>query len=153
MVDYITTSSFRTQFSPELDHQILSTGTDVRAPTHATVGVGEKVYLKNFTRGDGLDPMYQGPYQVLDFRHPNVKIDKGNGKTSWVHNCKIIPLVAGGAHRKAGYSYNSRARRGRTGSGQKGSASISVVGRSKKRETTVRRSIRVFNVTMIRVWK
>ena len=45
--------------------------------THATVGVGEIVYLNNFIMEDGLDSMYQGPYQVLD---PNVKFDKDNEK-------------------------------------------------------------------------
>ena len=54
---------------------------------------GETVYLRNFTREDGLDPMYLGPYRVVDFRHPNVKVEKEKGKSSWIHvdNCKVMP--------------------------------------------------------------
>ena len=48
----------------------------------SVVGVGEWLYLKNFTREDGLDPMFQAPYKVLDFKHPNVKIEREKGKTS-----------------------------------------------------------------------
>ena len=58
----------------------------------SVVEVGEWLYLKNFTREDGLDPMFQGPYKVLDFKHPNVKIEREKGKTSWVYldHCKLV---------------------------------------------------------------
>ena len=54
---------------------------------------GERVYLRNFTREDGLDPVYQGPYSVIDFKYPNVKIEREGGRASWIHvdNCKIVP--------------------------------------------------------------
>lgn len=63
------------------------------ATTPTVVQRGERVYLRNCTRDDGLDPLYQGPYRVIDFRHPNVKIESGGRKASWVHvdNCKIVP--------------------------------------------------------------
>ena len=43
---------------------------------------GEAVYLRNFTREDGLDPVYQGPYSVIDFKYPNVKIQREGGKAT-----------------------------------------------------------------------
>ena len=60
------------------------------ASTPASVRVVERIYLKNFTREDGLDAMYQGPYQVLE----NVMIERENGRTSWVHldHCKVVHL-------------------------------------------------------------
>ena len=63
------------------------------ALTPTVVEVGESVYRKNCTREDGLDPMYQGPYRVVDFRHPNVKIEGERGRTTWLHldECKVMP--------------------------------------------------------------
>ena len=37
--------------------------------SQTVVRVGEWLYLKNFTREDGLDPTFQGTYKVSDFRH------------------------------------------------------------------------------------
>ena len=31
-----------------------------------------------------MDPIYQGRYSVIDFRHPNVKIESNKGRASWV---------------------------------------------------------------------
>ena len=63
--------------------------------TSPTVAVpGQRVMLKHFTREDGLEPLYRGPYSVIEVKHPNVKLDKDNGRYNWVHlnnNCKILP--------------------------------------------------------------
>ena len=39
-------------------------------------GVDEWLYVKNFTMENGLDPIFHSPYNVLNSKHPNVKIEK-----------------------------------------------------------------------------
>ena len=63
------------------------------AASPTSISRGQRVPLKHFTREDGLDPMYKGPYDVIEVSHPNVKITREAGKHVWVHmnNCKVIP--------------------------------------------------------------
>ena len=68
----------------------------VGAPT--IVCTGQTVMYNNFTRSDGLEKMYTGPYSVVDVKYPNVKIKKGNNRFSWIHlnDCKVVPMSATG---------------------------------------------------------
>ena len=53
---------------------------------------GQNIFLRNFTRGDGLAPTYMEPYTVHDMKYPNVKIRRGS-RYSWFHlnDCKVVP--------------------------------------------------------------
>ena len=59
---------------------------------------GQRVMLKQFVREDCLDNLYDGPYEVVEVKHPNVKVAKEKKKLVWVHlnNCKVLPPVPGG---------------------------------------------------------
>ena len=37
------------------------------------IAPGQRAMLKHFTREDGLDDLYRGPYDVIEVNHPNVK--------------------------------------------------------------------------------
>ena len=52
--------------------------------------------LRNFNRADGLEPMFTGPYTVVDIKYPNVKVQKGENRYTWVHlnDCKIVQQPA-----------------------------------------------------------
>ena len=58
--------------------------------------VGQTTLLRNFNRADGLEPMFTGPYTVLDIKYPNVKVQKGENRYTWVHlnDCKIVQQPA-----------------------------------------------------------
>ena len=61
-----------------------------------TIGVGQTALLRNFNRADGLDPMFTGQYTVVDIKYPNVKVQKGENRYTWVdlNDCKIVQQPA-----------------------------------------------------------
>ena len=62
-----------------------------RGKEQTDVTTGDRVYLRNDAKADGLDPRYNGPFTVIHTSNPNVTIDVGGGKTKVVHlnRCKV----------------------------------------------------------------